>query len=270
MFDSIPLHSDTLEYIFPVDSITETESYKPIFTEEIPFKPGLDTYPLHRNIPDDITPDWIFYIILILLGTVSWLRVFNSKNLINNFTALINYQLTTKLYNENNIIQRRASALLHSIYFFSGGLYLFLIFNHFQWHPAHLSGFILFLCLTGFLILLFLIRIFLMKLTGFIFVRKELFSTYLFHYYLTNKVLGLIFIPLTIAIAYTSGVLPEIIIYISFFIVLSAYILRLLRTFLFVLKNEILLFYLILYLCAVEILPFLVILKVILSLVKVF
>ena len=270
MFDSILINSDTIEYILPVDSIRKKENFQPVFTEEIPHKPHSKTYLLHKNIQADLTPDWIFFIIIILLVIVSWLRIFNAKYLVNNFKALVNYQLANKLLKENNIIQRRTSALLHFIYFFSGGLYLFLLFVHFQWNPFHLSSFILFLVLTGFLIFLFLLRVLLMKLTGFVFVRNELFSNYLFNYFLTNKALGLILIPLSLAIAYSSGILTEIFVYISLSVVLSAYILRLLRTILFVLKNEVLLFYLILYLCTVELLPFLVILKVILSSTKVY
>lgn len=270
MFDTIIVNTDTIEYIVPENSIRETTPPQPVFTEEILYSNDSKNYPLHKNIKSDLTSDWIFYMIIGFLVIVSWLRVFNSKYLISNFTALFNYHRATKLYSERNIIQQRVSALLNVIYFLSFGLYLFLIFIHFQWHPANLSGFMLFLTLTGLLVLLFLVRVLLMKLTGFIFVRTELFSAYLFHYYLTNKALGLVMIPFSLAIAYTSGMLTEITIFLSLFVVSSAFVLRLVRTIMFIIKNEVLLFYLILYLCTVELLPFLVILKMILSSTKVY
>jgi hypothetical protein len=105
-----------------------------------------------------------------------------------------------------------------------------------------------------------------MHVTAFLFVKQELFSRFLFHYYITNKTLGLILIPFLLALAYSEGIVKEVFIYSSLAIIISAYILRFFRTILFIFKNVVLLFYLILYLCALEILPVVVILKLILSL----
>ncbi len=271
MYDSTAQHSDTLQYLLPEDSPMVLFKQERVLIEEIPSRDLQGKkYPETSEMPTDSTQDWVFYILIGLLSLVAGLRVFNLKYVLNNFTALINYPLTTKLYQENNINQRRVSASLHFVYFLSFGLFLYLIFLDFAWSPLNLTGIRLFIILSGFLLTLYLIRFLLMKLTAFIFERQPLFSQYLFHFSLTNKALGILLLPINLGMAYSSGAAHELILYTGIAFVFSLYFLRLVRTILFILKNVVLFFYFILYLCAVEILPFLVILKVILSLTKVY
>ena len=250
-----------------LDSNNESEVLRKVFTEEKKPSDGVsDRYPFTEALKRDIQPNWILYITLILLISVAWIRLIYTKFILNIFKSTVNYSTAQKLFTDPGIVQKRVSMVLHFIYLISGGLYIYLLFDSFGWYPFELSGIYLLLACSGFLAGLIILRYILLSLTGYIFRRERIFSEYLFHHFLINKVLGVVLLPFIIAIAYTQGMVNEVIIYSSFIAVSITYILRISRAIIFIFRNVISLFYLILYLCAVEILPILVVIKFLITL----
>ncbi len=107
-----------------------------------------------------------------------------------------------------------------------------------------------------------------MKITAELFEQQKLFSQAVFHNFLYNKIAGIIIVPFILIIAYTRGVFQDIAVITGIVALTAVNIVRIIRGIIFISKTVVLLFYFILYLCILEILPVLVIIKLIFSLSK--
>ncbi len=226
-------------------------------------------FPFSNDIRRELTPDWILYILIAILIVLAWIRVAYSKYLGHLFESAINYLRSVQVYEDPGVIQKRILLIFNFVFAITGGLYLYLLMDHYALYPLGLKGLALFTVSAGFLAGYMIFRVILLKLTGLIFNRYELFNKYIFQSFLFNKITGIVIIPFILAISYSKGLPKEIFIYLSIFAVTAVLILRLIRLLIFIFKNVVLLFYLILYLCTLEILPILVIVKLILSLASV-
>jgi hypothetical protein len=214
-------------------------------------------------------PDWYFILILLILVGIAWLRIVYGKFLNLVFVSAFSFQTAAKTYKEQSVVQRRFGLGLDFLYLISGSLFLFLLNNYLKPGVFQSDGiFIVFQAFT-FLFCLILLRIIVMRITAFVFERNELFKGFLYHFFIYNKVIGLILLPFLVAIPYTSGSLQQGLIYSGVSLVIVVYIIRLFRAIVYVIKNVVLFFYLILYLCTLEILPLVVVIKVLLSLAQV-
>jgi|GEM_PF-2287008 len=227
---------------------------------------------LHNNIliNEDIysnrMPDWYFLAIIFVLVVMIWIRIWYNKFLLILFENSISYFLASKSFKEQNIVQKRFGFTLDILYLINGSLFLLLLIRYFKWDLPVTGDFKIFCASFGLLLSLLILRIMFMRITGYIFNRISLFSECLYHYYIYNKVLSVLLIPFLISIPYTNGILHEIVIITAISIVGIVYLMRAIRLIIYTIKNVVLLFYLILYLCTLEIIPLLVVFKIILSL----
>ena len=101
----------------------------------------------------------------------------------------------------------------------------------------------------------FLSRIVLVNLSGFLFNRTRVFHEYLYNMFIFNKLLGITILPLLLFMVYTTGLVQEIFHWLVLVTVSLIVAMRLIRGAVFSFKKEVLLFYMFLYLCALEIVP---------------
>ncbi|HYW97146.1 MAG TPA: DUF4271 domain-containing protein [Bacteroidales bacterium] len=257
MSDSTMVSGDTVA-IYQPDRVFKSETRPPDTTR--------NNYPFSENIHRNLTPDWILYILIGVLVVLAWIRLVFNKHIINLFDSAFNYQRAVKVYDDPGVVKTRIFLALNIIYTLSGGLFLYLAMQHYNLHPAGLTGINQFLVAAVFLAALMIGKVIVVKTTALIFNREKLFNAYLFHNFIFNKITGIVIIPFVLAIAYSKGLPRDIFIYSGFVALASVVILRITRLLMFIFKNVVLLFYLILYLCTLEILPMLVIVKLILSL----
>jgi hypothetical protein len=246
------------------DSIVHQQSVfiesKPSYAPE--FRGPLYSTGLNR----DKIPDWYFIMILLVISGFAWARIVFGKFLTSIWVSAYSYQTASKAYKEQSVVQKRFSMALDLLYLINSSLFLYLLNNFFA-PGLFVSNGILFVCQAFFfLFFLVFVRIVVMRITAFIFEQSELFLGFLYHYFIFNKVLGMVLIPFLIAIPYTQGTIREVLVYTGVSFVFIIHITRLFRAAVYVLKNVVLLFYLILYLCILEILPVLVVIKLLLSL----
>ncbi len=226
----------------------------------------------HLYSPDlggSLVPDWFFIILVVILGVAAWARIAFSRFLSSVFVSGYSYQAACKSYKEQGLVQRRFGIGLDMLYMVNASLFLYLLNVFFVTIIFDTKG--IFIVFIAFAILCFLVlsRIFVMRIIGLFFNRRDLFLEFLHHFFIYNKIIGLVLIPFLIAIPYSQGKLQEIIIYTGISLVIIVYVLRLFRAFIFAFKNVVLFLYLILYLCILEIIPFLVVFKLLLSMAKV-
>lgn len=265
------MQADTTDMDFgyaETDSFQQNEVVVPnVLIQENPGKNH--KFPYSLNLERNLSPDWILLISLIVLVIFAWINVIYSRFIRTILVSAFNFQLSLRFYGEPNQVQKRISRLFDLIYFITTGLYLYMVYNYFNLNWVDIQGFKLFLVFTGILISFSLLRVMLYEIAGWLFDQLKVFNEAIFHNFLYNKFTGIVMVPFILAIAYTNNIFLDIIVYTSLTVFISINILRLARGILFSVKKVFSIFYFILYLCTLEILPVLVIVKVIFLLAKV-
>ncbi|HCL82675.1 MAG TPA: hypothetical protein DIC22_01815 [Chitinophagaceae bacterium] len=114
--------------------------------------------------------------------------------------------------------------------------------------------------------LLYLMKFAILRITGWIFNIKRAVDTYLFVVFMTNKIIGIFLLPFLVLITFSGPVLTEIGITLSILMVCLFYIYRFIASF-STLHKEIKIsgLHFILYLCAFEMAPLVLIYKVLVN-----
>jgi hypothetical protein len=208
----------------------------------------------HPYISQQSQLNWtllIFFVsIALILGVNSYYRKFINQVI----TTLVNFQLADKLLREKNVIVRRAFLMMNLNFLLVFSLFIMLLMKIFEIRFTE-KQFLNFLLILGIVMSILLVRLFLFYTVAFIFnwipaVNKQIHSIYLI-----NKNIGLLLLPLVFTAIYTTPIVSRIIIFTGLGLILLAFLYKLVRGFQIIIKNGILLFYAILYLCTLELLP---------------
>ena len=209
------------------------------------------------------TPDWLFFVLLLIIALLTWLKVFYRKNVIQIFEAFFSNVIANQIIRDENILVQRASVLLTITFNLAAALLLYLLSEIYDWQvPYAGSGFSKFIIFALLISFAYTAKFIILKFAGFIFRVDKAIATYIFNIFIINNVLGIILILLVIGIAYLPS---NTIIYLApaaAMFVIIAYIYRFLRGIIigFSYKSYSNL-YLFLYLCALEIAPLIVFVK---------
>ncbi|MBN1789958.1 MAG: DUF4271 domain-containing protein [Bacteroidales bacterium] len=225
--------------------------------------------------PENITPqsrfmythDWFLGIFLLVAIFFVWIRIFYSKFFATLANALVSFQGSAKLFRERNVLVHRVSIVLDAVYILVMSLFLFEFAVHFKIAKAEISAFNLFLIFLNAIIFYSLLRRVILKITGFLFLNQPVFSEYLHNTFVINKGLGIALFPVVIMAQYFPYPLTSSILILGMIIYLAAFLYKSFRGYQIIIRKDILLFYLILYLCTLEILPLLLGYKFVTSLI---
>jgi hypothetical protein len=198
-------------------------------------------------------------IVILSLVLLAWLKLFYNKFFDQTIQSLANYQLSAKLLRDQNIFSRRVAFLLNLNFVLVGATTVYLITGFFNLRILPLNDVLSWLVYAGTISCLLILRHLTSHVVGHIFNKREEFREYLFQLMIIYKNLGIYFLIIVIGIAYIRDDLRIYLVYLAGLLVLAAFILRFVRGLQIVLnKKDVLIFYLILYLCTLEILPFLI------------
>ncbi len=205
----------------------------------------------------ELSNDWLLAIFLFITLLFLWVKIFYKKYFALLLSSLLSYQLSLKLLREKNIMIKRVSFVLNFIYVIVLSTFILKILELYRIKVFKFNTFETLLILINIIIIISVLRILLLKLVGFIFNSTQIFNEYIHNNYVINKNLGLFLFPLLIGQVYISEKLKVIFIIAGISLILISYIIRFYRGFQIIIKKDIFLFYLILYLCTLEILPLL-------------
>jgi hypothetical protein len=159
------------------------------------------------------------------------------------------------MFKDNSQLQNLLDRVLYGFYLLCGGLMLYIIEERFSLSPYGLQGILLYLFNLAMLTGLFFGRIILVNLTGFLFNQIGIFREYLYNAFIFNKILSFVVLPLLLFVLYTQGMVQEVLFWITLAVVLVVLGMRVVRGVVFSFKKDVLLFYMFLYLCALELVP---------------
>jgi len=209
--------------------------------------------------------EWSFTIIIVILLLFLMIRFYKQRSLKNLFMSIINYQVALKNYKENNSLSIKINFIITTIFIINISFFITLSCYKFNYFPFAAKGILLFIYILIIVFLFYLIKYIFYKVLAFIFNITNQVKEFYYNTFVFNKVFGIILIPLSVILPFIrlenviflhKAVIVLVIIMLVWKMLYSIYVA-------FRLKLSIL--YLILYLCALEILPSLAIVKFLLS-----
>lgn len=200
-------------------------------------------------------PAWMFILLFLLIGIFAWIRMYYGTILLQTIQASANFQIASRMFQDNSLLQKQLDNVLYLFYFLSAGFVLYVAETRFQLLPYGLSGPKLYFINFGFLTGYFMAKIVLVNLAGFLFNRTRIFREYLYNSFIFNKLFGITMIPLLIFVVYTTGILREVFQWTAIVTVSAIFLMRIIRGIVFSFKKDVSIFYMFLYLCALELAP---------------
>lgn len=223
------------------------------------------TDPIFRAGTTYYWPGIILFLVLILYVSI---KVYDPKKIYKIFASVFSLQASKQLFREDYKLNKRVSVFL-TISFTLVISFLIYITNHY--FGFILSGvsplqqyafFLLVVCLA------YTVRSLVSYLLSFVVANTELDREYFFNTFVFSQTLGVILFPMIILIQF-SKYPAEWFLYPAVIICGGFYVMRLFRGFVIsVLEQNVGILYIFLYLCALEILPLLVLVKFLLTTFK--
>jgi Domain of unknown function (DUF4271) len=205
--------------------------------------------------------NWVPLILLMSLFAFALIKIQYKRYVDQVITSLINYQVSLRLLRERNVLFRNMSLGMNLVFGLNLGLFIYFILQNFGVKQQFSDKFLNVLLYSGGLILLYMVKSFTCRMIGFLFKVQSEFIEYVHNINLFNKNIGLFLFPVVIAFPYINENIQPFVIYLGISILVIMVFLRTVRSIQIIMRKGVSLFYLILYLCAIEILPVLLVVK---------
>jgi len=215
-----------------------------------------------KELPQQpLKEDWLIFAVL----AISALYIFIStiyKRLFHEMKRFFLFRgVGDPASRDIQILYHWKSTIINLVSFLNIGLFLYCAANFFEFIPDVIPGiFFWFICVV-ITIVAITSRHLLCLITGNISGEKDLFREYIITIYNSYRYFAVILFILVILVLYTNLFDVKSLFIAGLFSFAVIYLIRIFRFFLIFLKKNISIFYLILYLCALEFLPVLVLMK---------
>ena len=205
--------------------------------------------------------DWIILIFLFAALLFSVIRTF-SKKLFPDAVKFFPFRGIGDVTSRDlGILFQWQSTLLNLISFMNIALFVSFTAFFYDINPPGISGFLFWLISFGVIIVLVTLRHFICVFTGIVSNQREAFNEYLLNIYLFYRFTALIMSVLVILMTFTVFSPSKFFFITGLSAMALLYIIRIIRLLFIFLARNISIFYFILYLCALEILPVMILTK---------
>jgi hypothetical protein len=206
-------------------------------------------------------PAWVLGVIGIIIISFAVMKLVFTKQLSLVFHAFYDNRILAQINKEENVFTSWHFLFSYIIFSFTIGLFLYLFLDRYE-TTLEVSGFFLFLMISLAFGFLYGLKILVLRFVGFVFEIQKPIRDYINIIYLSFFNVSVFFIPLTLILILTVYKESNLILLIGVVITLTVIILQLLRAWVQILSNyKLSKFYLILYLCTLEICPILILFK---------
>lgn len=255
-------HLELKEIVLPDsnDTIQQVVFDKPSVFVPYKSKP-VEILPEARN---EVSMDWLTGLFLLCLVILTWIKYEGGKRVSQLFKAVLARHNVNQLLREGDIIHERITPALMFLYLVSFSTLIMILIKPldiaFQWVE---SPFLLFSILISAILILWMLQLLFISISGKIFRTKNESSEYMVTNIIYNIVAGLLAFPFVFAGHYGDSKVSLIIALLIFIAGLLSKFMR--SIFVGLSAQSFPVVYLFLYLCTLEILPFLVIYKLLIS-----
>jgi Domain of unknown function (DUF4271) len=240
-------------FIFTEKVLQQQAEEKVFLIKQLKSGADLPAHPLHT--------DWMIVIILLAAFLYS-LNKATSKRIMFDFDKFFLFRRVNDpgSRDKGGLFQWQ-STILNLSSFLITGLFGYLAASHYAFIPLGFKGFTIWLIALGIISIAITLRHIVCMITGSASGQREIFRQYLLSIYQSYRFGALFLFIIIILMAYTR-ILPAGVFIISGIITVGMmYLIRIIRLLIIFLNRNISIFYLILYLCALEILPVLIVIK---------
>ncbi len=204
---------------------------------------------------------WITGLFILSLLLLAWIKLAYVQFITPVLFSTFNYKEALKLYNSKNVPANSAFIILHLVFALNSGLFLLFISWHFNFNLPPVSPPLLFISASLLLVVLFALKSAALGVAGFLFDANKFFAEYAHNISLYNKIMGILLMPLIVGLLYADPGIHGILIRAGLGLGVVIYLLQLIRGLEILARKHFSVFYLILYLCAFEILPLCILYK---------
>jgi hypothetical protein len=205
--------------------------------------------------------DFVLILLIGLFSLLAYIRL-TGKNYFNRLLmSARNYTYSISFYRERNLAFVLYKNLLLIVFYLSAGLLGSVIVEYFKLPVFHSDRIVQFLLLTCLILVLVLINRFFIRISGFIFAKNRIASEYLFYYGNLLRLVGIGLLILNVGLFFINKEAEFVFIYIALFIGFITYFIKVVRILIIFFNNRFSLYYLILYFCALEIIPVVLLIK---------
>ena len=204
---------------------------------------------------------WHFFLLVGLTVLIAWIRIYYQKRYLGVFKKTVFAKYRPAINRDDRIGPDLYNLALNIVFILSFGFFLYQADQFYNLNAINLQGplLLIFYCLT--VLVIYTVKMLVNNFNGFVFDVEILMREYTDYIYLNLKTLGLIVLPLNVLITYTDKEYIYIF-FILFYVLYGVFwLLRIITGMLYGISANISLSYLFLYLCTLEILPVLLLLK---------
>jgi hypothetical protein len=207
----------------------------------------------------------LFYTILLLLVIFAVVKNMFPRYLDDIFRIFFRTSMKQRQIREQMMNTPLASLLYNLVFLLAGSLFITLLFQHFNL-GTHFNFWILLLYGLAGLAIIYAGKFITLKIFGWILNISEATDIYIFIVFTANKVAGVLLLPFVVGLAFTNGILYTSLFTISLILLGSLFLYRFYLSFVSIHKLiQINFFHFLIYLCAFEIAPLLLINKLLLA-----
>jgi hypothetical protein len=208
---------------------------------------------------------FLFITVLVMMIVLTLIFTLFRSIIGKAWQGFLNANILNQLYRERSLITNVPYLILYGLFILNAGVFTLLITKYYSipLTNSHIGS--LLLCSVG-IAGFFLMRHTLLNLVGYIFPIEKETGVYSFSLTIFNIIVGLLLVPMILFIAYSPDSLAKTLIPIFLVMLLGMYLYLLLRGLLianrYVLLHK---FHFLLYICAVEIAPLIIVVKWLIS-----
>jgi hypothetical protein len=208
--------------------------------------------------------EWLFYYLVLLMILFGLLRRAFAKYFYDLFRVFFRTTLKQRQTQEQLLQSSLPSVLMNIFFVLSAGLYLNFILVFFELNITD-NFWLQYAYCAGALAIIYVVKFVGLKLTGWVFNVSNATDAYIFIVFIVNKVLGIFLLPFLLLLAFTTGPLYGAAIYLSWIGIALLLIYRFILSYAAV-RKEVKLnsFHFVLYVLSFEVVPLLLIYKLLL------
>ena len=209
----------------------------------------------------DKTPD--FYFLLSLCLMLGIIRIIDPRYLTNLWTAYRNTTLSARQLKDQLEGASLSSLLMNVFFTMIGGAYIYYLVKLFTpYQPGRLSPLVLMLLIICGMMVIYLVKYFVIRFSGWAFRVEGVTEHYIFNVFLINKIIAILLLPVTLLLAFADPSVSGPIAILSFIFIGFMILNRYARSWqVFGSFFQYSKFHFFTYLCASELLPLAILMK---------
>lgn len=238
-----------------------TDSLYKILINPLAFPEKPPGYRYEAKPKSQYVQNWSILILVLSFVLFASIRAGSEKYIVQLFQSLFNKNTAIRLFRDKISNLMHVSFRLDIFFYLVFGLFIFQVAD-FILQPSPETEIIVFALSVAALLAYFIIKFSLYRVCGFIFDVNSETREYLFYAKSGNRIMGLILFPIVVSLFFIKGVFEEYLLITGGIIFIIVNIFNTLRVMKVIAQKVFSIYYMILYLCTLEILPLLIMWRV--------